>query len=143
MPFKMTPQEAANVAATLKQAGWRVDQDELEKAVGFTLEREETQQQLPMPGFGAARKIAAAKHPNADDVNARIAENDNAGLLEAFAADMSPAADAITHLLNNPPKEAAEELIGKIGDLMPDDPAMAAILAEAMANEFVKEDNRE
>ena len=143
MPFKMTPQEAANVAATLKQAGWRVDQDELEKAVGFTLEREETQPQLPMPGFGAARKIVAAKHPNADDVNARIAEKDNVGLLEAFAADMSPAADAITHLLNNPTKEAAEELIGKIGDLMPDDPAMAAILAEAMANEFVKEATHE
>ena len=143
MPFKMTPKEAADVAATLKQAGWRVDQDELEKAVGFTLEREETQQQLPMPGFAAARKIAAAKHPNADDVNARIAENDNAGILEAFAADMSPAADAITHLLNNQTKEAAEELIAKIGDLLPDDPAMAAVLTEAMANEFVKEVNRE
>ena len=143
MPFKMTPQEAANVAATLKQAGWRVDQSELEKAVGFTLEREETQPQLPMPSFGAAKKrFAAAKHPNADDVNARIAENDNARLLEAFAADMSPAADAITHLLNNPTKEAAEELIGKMDDLMPDDPAMAAILAEAMANEFVNPNNR-
>ena len=91
----------------------------------------------------AKRVISQAKHPNADDVNARIAENDNAGILEAFAADMSPAADAITHLLNNPTKEAAEELIAKIGDLLPDDPAMAAVLAEAMANEFVKEDNRE
>lgn len=90
----------------------------------------------------AKKNSAAAKHPNADDVNARIAENDNAGLLEAFAADMSPAADAITHLLNNPTKEAAEELIAKIGDLMPDDPAMAAILAEAMANEFVKKEDK-
>ena len=62
--------------------------------------------------------------------------------MEAFAADMSPAADAITHLLNNPTKEAAEELIAKIGDLMPDDPAMAAILAEAMANEFVKKEDK-
>lgn len=47
-PEDRSPQDAANVAATLKQAGWRVDQGELEKAVGFTLEREEEQN----PAFG-------------------------------------------------------------------------------------------
>ena len=40
-PEERSAQDAANVAATLRQAGWRVDQGELEKAVGFTLEREE------------------------------------------------------------------------------------------------------
>ena len=40
-PAERSALDAANVAATLKQAGWRVDQGELEKAVGFTLEREE------------------------------------------------------------------------------------------------------
>ena len=41
-PAERSALDAANVAATLKQAGWRVDQGELEKAVGFTLEREES-----------------------------------------------------------------------------------------------------
>ena len=39
-PEVRSAQDAANVAATLKQAGWRVDQGELEKAVGFTLEKD-------------------------------------------------------------------------------------------------------
>ena len=46
-PSERSAQDAANVAATLKQAGWRVDQGELEKAVGFTLEREEEAPQMP------------------------------------------------------------------------------------------------
>lgn len=132
MPFKMTPQEAANVAATLKQAGWRVAQDELEKAVGFTLEREETQQ-LPMPGFAAARKRIAVAKEKAED----------ADILKAFAADMSEAGKAVAALIQNPTKEAAQDLLARLPDLMSDDPAMAAVIAEAMANEFVKEDNRE
>ena len=52
-PSERSAQEAANVAATLKQAGWRVDQGELEKATGFTLEREES---APQPGAFAKAK---------------------------------------------------------------------------------------
>ena len=52
-PSERSAQDAANVAATLKQAGWRVDQGELEKAVGFTLEREESTPQ--MPAFARAK----------------------------------------------------------------------------------------
>jgi len=56
-PEKRSAQDSANVAATLRQAGWRVDQGELEKAVGFTLEREES---APDPqAFARAR---AATH---------------------------------------------------------------------------------
>ena len=58
-PSERSAQDAANVAATLKQAGWRVDQGELEKAVGFTLEREEEAPQ--MPPFGLARAKASFK----------------------------------------------------------------------------------
>ena len=46
-PSERSAKDAADVAATLKQAGWRVDQGELEKATGFTLEREESAPQLP------------------------------------------------------------------------------------------------
>ena len=129
MPRKMTPQDAANVAATLKQAGWRVKQDELEKAVGFSLEKEEPQQ-LPMPSFGAAKKhFAAAKETQ-----------ENADLLAAFAKDTSEAGKAVAELLQNPTPEAAASLVSRLPSLMPDDLAMAAILAEAMANEFVKKE---
>ena len=62
-PSERSAQDAANVAATLKQAGWRVDQGELEKAVGFTLEREESAPQ--MPAFARAK----AKTPLQNDEN--------------------------------------------------------------------------
>ena len=62
-PSERSAQDAANVAATLKQAGWRVDQGELEKAVGFTLEKEESAPQ--MPAFAKAK----AKTPLQNDEN--------------------------------------------------------------------------
>ena len=137
MPRKMTPQDAANVAATLKQAGWRVRQDELEKAVGFSLEKEETQPQLPMPNFGAARRVLGrARTPDAP-------RNENAELLKAFANDMSEAGKAVADLIQNPTKEAAQDLLARLPDLMSDDLAMAAVIAEAMANEFIKEETHE
>ena len=64
------------------------------------------------------------------------AEEDSRKLLEAFARDTGPAADAIAKLLKDPSKEAAEKLLGDIDKLMPSDPAMAAVIAEAMAKEF-------
>ena len=39
-PAERSAKESAEIAATLKQAGWRVNQGELEKATGFTLEKE-------------------------------------------------------------------------------------------------------
>ena len=54
-PEERSAQDAANVAATLKQAGWRVDQGELEKAVGFTLEREESTPSQPPFGLAKAK----------------------------------------------------------------------------------------
>jgi phage gp29-like protein len=62
-PSERGAQDAANVAATLMQAGWRVDQGELEKAVGFTLEKEESAPQ--MPAFAKAK----AKTPLQNDEN--------------------------------------------------------------------------
>ena len=38
-PSERSAQDAANIAATLRNAGYLVDQGELEKAVGFTLEK--------------------------------------------------------------------------------------------------------
>ena len=90
MPTKMTPQESANVAATLRQAGWRVKQDELERATGFTLEKEETNP-ASFGGFGGgtARKIiGTAKTPSQNDPKKKDRQGDGSAvdaLTEAFA----------------------------------------------------------
>ena len=62
-PAERSAQEAANVAATLRNAGYLVDQGELEKATGFTLEKEESAPQ--MQAFARAK----AKTPFKNDEN--------------------------------------------------------------------------
>ena len=57
-------------------------------------------------------------------------------LLAAFAADTSPIGEAVKELLEDPSPEAAKALLARLPSLLPDDPAMAAVLAEAMAAEF-------
>lgn len=57
-PTERSAKDAADLAATLKNAGWRVDQGELEKAVGFTLEREDSPQ---MTSLAKARGAASFK----------------------------------------------------------------------------------
>ena len=55
------------------------------------------------------------------------------GVLEAFAKDTGAAAKAVEEFLKDPSKEAAEKLLADLPELMPDDPAMAAVIADAMA----------
>ena len=74
-------------------------------------------------------------------------EPGNLELLTAFASDTSAAGKAVEELLKDLDaeggeavpaalKEKAASLVSRLPSLMPDDPAMAAVLAEAMANEF-------
>ena len=103
-PEERSAQDAANVAATLKQAGWRVDQGELEKAVGFTLEREESTPS--QPPFGLAKAKTAFKNAENAFKNAR-SDLDAQGDL--------PAKDALVEALRGRfekslAKAAAEEL---------------------------------
>ena len=58
------------------------------------------------------------------------------GILEAFAKDTSKAAEAVKTLLADPTPEKAEKLLADLPNLLPDDPALAAVIAEAMAAEF-------
>ena len=68
------------------------------------------------------------------------------GILEAFAKDTSEAGKAVQELLNaldkgeaaSSPlvKEKASALLSRLPSLLPDDPALAAVIAEAMAAEF-------
>ena len=81
-PEERSAQDAANVAATLRQAGWRVDQGELEKAVGFTLEREES-----APGPQAFAKAKAANPAQASALQGAF----SAGFEEAMMSAMAKA----------------------------------------------------
>lgn len=134
---KPTAKESADLATTLKTAGYVVVQDELEEATGLTLERD-TSTSSPAP-FGLARR-AAAKSTREDGQSATGLTD----LISAFKADNKPLATAIEALLKDleTPREdgaAAHRLnqfLADLPSLLPNDPEMAAILAEEMAKQF-------
>ena len=149
-PAERSAKEAAEIAATLKNAGWRIDQSELEKAVGFTLEKEETPPQMPAfakakaktplqndeSALQNARKDADGQGEGSDAPPSQIAKKRPSGakdVLAAFADDTGPASEAVKKFLADPGKEAAERLIADLPGLMPEDPALAAVIADAMA----------
>ena len=57
-------------------------------------------------------------------------------------ADLSPAADALQALLKDPSPQAAQALIARLPQLLPQDPEMAAILEEELAAAFGDEVSR-
>lgn len=62
-------------------------------------------------------------------------------LLEAFSRDLGPASEAVKSLLadldaGKDVKASAKALADNLPDLLPEDPAMAAVIAGAMAREF-------
>ncbi len=159
---KPTAQEAAQTAATLRSAGYAVDQAELEQAVGFTLSPAEIPAAgMPQAGgfglqnpLGGARNAPAAAPASADRVQTALqpcakreaafrrttTPEDGGGLerafLTAFAEDGDEAARRVRALLDDPTREKALALLEDLPGLVPHDPALAAALAEAMAAEF-------
>lgn len=121
----ISAKDAADLAQTLKQAGYLVDQAELEEAVGFKLVKVEEPAQGGNPLFN--KKILN----KSEDVKSPI--------LEAFSKDLSPAAEAVKELLKDPTPEKAKELLEKLPELLPEDPEMAAIIADEMAKTFASE----
>lgn len=62
-------------------------------------------------------------------------------VLEAFRSDLGPAAEELRKVLALPEAEmraACKDLAGRLPDLLPAEPAMAAILAEALAGAFAE-----
>ena len=57
-------------------------------------------------------------------------------ILAAFAKDTSKAAERVKALLDDPTPEGAEKLLADLPSLIPEDPALAAVIADAMAAEF-------
>ena len=144
-----TPKEVAEVAATLKTAGWRVDQGELEEATGFTLEKEEAETTPNPGGFGPfANKAPAASLQTAlppfktasSKPDAQGEGQEPGALLEPFLkalqCDCKMIADEVEELLKDPTPEKARALLDKLPDLVPEDPALAPLLAEEMAKAY-------
>lgn len=148
-----TPKEVFEVAALAKQAGWRIDQAQLEEQTGYTLAEDTTPSSggvsaSPSGGFPFLNK--APHSPKADEENPGIpaggprsvaaADGTEAVLpsavLKAFAEDTGAAAAAVRKLLENPTPDGAAALLHDLPSLIPEDPALAAVIAEAMAAEF-------
>ena len=56
--------------------------------------------------------------------------------LEALSKDSSEVAQEISELMADPSPEAARALLDKLPSLLPEDPALAAVIAEAMAEAY-------
>ena len=149
-----TPKEVFDTAAAARTAGWIIDREELEEQTGYTLSpAPEAAQNTPQNPFSDPKtppltlrnSKTAFKTTNAafktarkdlDAQGAVSAENGSEGVLEAFCKDGSKAAQEVLKLLEDPTAEKAAELIEKLPSLLPEDPALAAVIAEAMAEEF-------
>ena len=139
---KPTAGEIADLAVKIKSAGYTVDQAQLEEKTGLKLVKDETP--APQPGMGAPfmNKELKVESGKLKVENSQLS-TPNSQLLTAFAKDTGPAADAVKALLKTiesggDAKAEAEALIEKLPDLMPEDPAMSAVIAEAMAAEFAE-----
>lgn len=142
-----TAKEVFEIAVAAKSAGWKIAKAQLEEQSGYTLE--EDAQNAPTGPFGApfvnkATATAFKTHLKGfktapDDAGAQgdgKTADASTGVLEAFAQDTSPAAEAIRELLEDPTPEKAKALLDRLPELLPEDPALAAVIAEEMAKEF-------
>ena len=128
--------ETADLAGKLKTAGYLVDQSELEEQIGMKLVKDETQTALP-GGFNAlANRILNKEVSTSTTKRDEASEPQAKAVLKAFAEDMGPASEAVAKLLKNPTPETAAALLDELPALLPDDPALATVIAEAMAEEF-------
>ena len=136
---KRTCREVLEDAGFAKNAGLEIDMGQLQELTGYKLSKApEPPVQGPFNGLNSKTVPGAPFNKNAiRPENAEtISGSDSKAMLAAFAKDTGAAAEAVAKLLENPSPEAAAALLAKLDTLMPDDPAMAAVIAEAMAKEF-------
>jgi len=127
---KPTAAETADLAGKIRSAGYLVKRDELAAATGFTLEAETAAASLP---FSLAKGKTSDVHLSPSP----------SPLLEAFDKDSKPLATAIQDLLKDletadpaAARDRVNDFISNLNDLIPDDPATAAVIAEEMAKQF-------
>ena len=146
-----TPGEVFDMAVKAKTAGYIFTKEYLESETGAELEKDvqnTPQDPLFNPGtprlplrnaataFKTPKSAFKTARKDSDAQGAVSAGNGSEGVLEAFCKDGSKAAQEVLKLLEDPTAEKAAELIEKLPSLLPEDPALAAVIAEAMAEEF-------
>ena len=136
---RATPDEVFDTAAKARQAGYRFTKEYLETETGAELEADSSTDQ---PGEAFNGRAVAPRPPllnkEPSSINPPPPENrapDNA-ILEAFAKDQGAAAEAVAKLLQNPTPDRAAALLKDLPSLLPEDPALAAVIAEEMAKAY-------
>lgn len=136
---RATPDEVFDTAAKARQAGYRFTKEYLETETGAELEADSSTDQPGDPFAGRAgaprppllnKEPSSINHPPTDP---RAPDN---AILEAFAKDQGAAAEAVAKLLQNPTPERAAALLKDLPNLLPDDPALASVIAEEMAKAY-------
>ena len=150
---KRTGREALEEAGLARNAGLEIDRAQLEEMTGYTL-RPAPQAPAPggfglpnsgagagMPDSGLAKPLQNARKPGeAQDTPPEPAPALKR-VLAAFRSDLGPAAEELQKVIDLPEgemREACKDLVGRLPDLLPSDPAMAAILAEELAGAFAE-----
>ena len=148
-----TASEVLDDAVKARQAGYEIDAKELSEKTGYTLK---AAPQAPAPGgFGGGGLALNRKTPlqfGCDPLqNARKPSDGEPTppepapalkrVLEAFRSDLGPAAEELQRVLALPEgqmRAACKDLAGRLPDLLPADPAMAAVIAEELAGAFAE-----
>lgn len=149
---RATPDEVFDTAARARQAGYRFTKEYLETETGAELEADAGN--LPggsgeAPGglspVGAGRYPLLNKEPatplqtSKDFISEQTRPDTRAPVsaaLEALAKDQGAAAEAVARLLENPTPGRAAALLYDLPNLIPEDPALAAVIAEEMAKAY-------
>lgn len=129
-----TPKEIFELAALAKQAGYSIDQHELEEKTGYTLQKESAMATSPVPFMN--KEQPQPKDESSEEWTPPEPQGES--IVDAFARDASPVGERLRFLMEDPTQKALDEFIEDLPDLMPNEPEMAAVLAEEMAKEFAK-----
>jgi len=140
---RATPDEVFDTAAKARQAGYKFTKEYLETETGAELEADAGDlpggSGAPGGGFGpvsAGRFPLLNKVPPGQDTQDTQDTQDEGATLRALAADCKPLASEVAKLLENPTPERAAALLKDLPNLLPDDPALAAVIAEEMAKAY-------
>lgn len=150
---RATPDEVFDTAAKARQAGYKFTKEYLESETGAELEEDTSSQGgsgVPGGGFGGPllnkEPTMPLKTPSAPLQIAPSnpdAQGEGRGalallgpFLSALKEDCKPLAGEVEELLKDPTPEKARALLDKIPDLVPEDPALAPLLAEEMAQAY-------
>ena len=154
---RATPDEVFDTAAKARQAGYRFTKEYLETETGAELEADAgdlpggtgasgggfgpgSAGRFPLLNKEPAKPLQTRKDslmpPDTTPRGPSDADGAPDAVLAAFAKDTGAAAEAVAKLLENPTPERAAALLKDLPNLLPDDPALAAVIAEEMAKAY-------